>query len=235
MRIEKNKKGTHVGVIISFVLFITILVFLYSMIEPTIKSQKNKQYFLDYVEGELIKNVSGVLTSWTVKNTTSIIYPGCLRVNNTELGTVGLNSIVKDRNNQQVNSKISGEFLEIEWTSFGGSFYKIYYSNETFKSTTSFPCTGGYEPAIITSSGRTVKYVSRTKIANVINNFQDFQNGLNIPPGYYFSLSFTYSNGTKISAGETNVSTSVYAKEKIVQYLDDEANINKGIINIRVW
>lgn len=234
MRIEKNKKGTHVGVIISFVLFITILVFLYSMIEPTIKSQKNKQYFLDYVEGELIKNVSGVLTSWTMANKTIGIT--CLRVNNSELGTVGLNSIVKDKDNtiMDSNTSLDGIYLFIKWTP-GVTFSKIYYSDELFKQAVSFSPTGCDSTGTITSSGRTVKYISRTKIANVINNFQDFQDGLNIPPGYYFSLSFTYSNGTIISAGEKNVSTSVYAKEKIVQYLDDEANINKGVINIRVW
>ena len=232
MRIEKNKKkGTHVGVIISFILFITILVFLYSMIEPTIKSQRNKQYFLDYIEGELMKKVSGNLTSWTINNKTVGIM--CLAVNNTELGTLGLNSIVKDKDNIIMLSNNTGAILFIKWDS-DTSFSKIYYSNESFKQV-SFAPSGCDTSATITGSGRIVKYVSRTKIADVINNYQDFQNELNIPPGHYFSLSFTYSNGTIIRTGEKNVSTSVYAKEKIVQYLDDEANIKKGVINIRVW
>ncbi|GBE20178.1 MAG TPA: hypothetical protein ENG87_04395 [Candidatus Pacearchaeota archaeon] len=227
-----NKKGSHVGVILSFVLFITFLIFIYTLIEPTIVVQKDKQYLLNYIEGEILKRVSENLTSVIVSANSSHVGFNCLEINKTRLGLDGLDYIVKDENNIIVNSSSAGEFTRIYWPVRSKVFFKIYYSNETFSD--SIMENTLCDNATIRSV-RTDKYVSRSKMVNLIDNYADFESSLNLPSGNYFSYSFEYTNGTKIETGEKNVSTSVYAKEKPVQYLDSEANLNKGIINIRVW
>ena len=54
---QKKKGGTHVGFILSFVIFVTFLIFLYSMlIEPT-KTNQDKQYLLENLRINLIENI----------------------------------------------------------------------------------------------------------------------------------------------------------------------------------
>lgn len=48
------KKGSHVGMMISFVIFVTFLVFLYSILQPVIKIRQNKELVLDSLKTELV-------------------------------------------------------------------------------------------------------------------------------------------------------------------------------------
>ena len=60
-----NKRGSHVGVILSFAIFITFMVFLYFIIEPAIRIQGDKQNILDNLERELLEKFSANLTTYT--------------------------------------------------------------------------------------------------------------------------------------------------------------------------
>ena len=60
MRIKmKNRKkgGTHVGMMLSFVIFITFITFLYTIIQPSIQVQKSKQVTLDVLKENLIREI----------------------------------------------------------------------------------------------------------------------------------------------------------------------------------
>jgi len=64
--LRKSRKGTHVGVVISFMIFVTFLVFLYTIIQPAIRTNISKQAPLDYLENDLISWVSTDLTTASV-------------------------------------------------------------------------------------------------------------------------------------------------------------------------
>ena len=53
---QKNRKGSHVGVVVSFVVFVTFLVFLYLIIQPATIRERDKQYILDYLKLNLVSN-----------------------------------------------------------------------------------------------------------------------------------------------------------------------------------
>ena len=38
----KSKKGSHVGVVVSFVIFVTFLIFLYTIIQPATVREKDR-------------------------------------------------------------------------------------------------------------------------------------------------------------------------------------------------
>ncbi|MBA7696918.1 hypothetical protein ES703_105572 [subsurface metagenome] len=86
---------------------------------------------------------------------------------------------------------------------------------------------------------RTDEYIFETKIIDLRDeyetSYENLKNELNIPIGSEFGFSFTYSNKTIIGTSEKNVSTSVYAEEIPIQYIDREASTSSGFINIRVW
>ncbi|MCK4647518.1 hypothetical protein KAT24_01145 [Candidatus Pacearchaeota archaeon] len=50
-----DKKGSHVGMMLSFVIFVTFLVFLYSILQPVIKIRQDKKLILDSLIIELAK------------------------------------------------------------------------------------------------------------------------------------------------------------------------------------
>ena len=56
--LPENCKGSHVGMILSFVIFVGFLFFVFTILQPKLNFSGNKQDFLDYLELELIKNVS---------------------------------------------------------------------------------------------------------------------------------------------------------------------------------
>ncbi len=50
-----EKKGSHVGMMLSFIIFITFFVFLYTVLQPIIKTEQNKKLILDSLEIELVE------------------------------------------------------------------------------------------------------------------------------------------------------------------------------------
>ncbi len=230
-----NKKGTHVGVILSLVIFVSFLIFLYIVIEPALRTPEGKQSLIDSLKLRLPEEFSADLTTVTISATPDSA--DCLQIDNTVLGVSELNASVKDGGGALVDFENTGNYLIIDWTG-NQDFFKIYYSEEEFKDySSSFTCSN--TEIIIVSSLKTEKKIFETKIVSFISlyesNYGEIKEVLKIPSGDEFSFSFTYSNGTVISPIEENPSVNIYAENINIQYIDKEANINSGILTIRVW
>ncbi len=236
-----DKRGTHVGMVISFAVFVIFLVFLYSAIEPAVKIQKDKQSLLDYLESALIEQTYAEITTFTIM-IDETINPNkdCLKVQNI-IGEITNETdlIIKDEFDNVLNYLVQGQALIIGTGYFFSGFLKFYYS-EDLPSSPSFEGVG-CEPITGISVGlvRTETNIFETKIIDLINeyenNYESLKEELNIPAGSEFGFSFTYSNGTIIETQKEELSTSVYAKEIPIQYVDEEASINFGFMNIWVW
>lgn len=59
-----NKKGSHVGMMLSFVIFITFIVFLYSILQPLLTMRQNKEFALESLKIELVNEI-GAGTNYT--------------------------------------------------------------------------------------------------------------------------------------------------------------------------
>ncbi|MFH1801364.1 MAG: hypothetical protein ABH804_00825 [archaeon] len=236
-KIFKNRRGSHVGVILSFVIFITFLVFLYSTIEPVIKIQRDKKPVLDFSKIELIEMFSGEVTrivigfeEGTVKSCIKITQPpelseGGLRVTDNYENTI-------DYSLQKMENSLY--FKVIEPTS------KIYivYSSQYFdlRQLTLVGCDNKDYNVI---SEKTQQYILDSKIANITNyvnsgNYEAFKEELGIPFGNEIGFNFTYSNGTSIGTTDEITSTGIYSEEFLIQYMDN-GKVLSGILIIRVW
>lgn len=232
----KKRGSTHVGVVLSFVIFVVFLVFLYSaLIEPTI-NQNDKNYLLENLRIKLIENVSGELTSITI-DLSNNPNQNCIELGNF-ITKIEINSNIISKNKNILQSYVNGNNLRIVRES-NETFFKIYYSKE-FSVLTS----GGENCDIISENNyliglvRTDKYVFETKIISLINeyknNYETLKGELKIPIGSDFNFGFTYNNKTSIIT-EKDISTNIYAVEIPVQYVDKESNILLGSINIKIW
>ena len=125
-----KKRGTHVGIVLSFVIFITFLVFLYSIVEPVIRVQRDKESLLDYLRIELIRRFSANLTTATISITTEGYSTNCVNLVYA-LEETGINEriIVKDNQGNFVKTNISNQNYQdiiINRESIEEDFFKIY-------------------------------------------------------------------------------------------------------------
>ena len=237
--LRKSRKGTHVGVVISFMIFVTFLVFLYIIVQPAIRTKISKQAPLDYLENDLISWVSTDLTTASV----FVDLPGssCFILENfiTKTG-IDENIIVIDDSGTTFNSYISGPSLIIDT---GGSdlLLKVRVSKEFDPIGPPGPsgCTNVNENGYTIGLIRTDEYVFESKVGELMeeykNNYSGVKDVLKVSSEDEFGFSFTYANDTVIKTEEVNVSISVFAKEIPIQYIDKNAGKMSGLINIRIW
>ncbi len=242
--IKMKKRGSHVGIVLSFVIFITFLLFLYTIVEPSIKTQTGKEALLDYLKIELIERFSANLTSSSV-TIEKELPKSCIELKDliTELNIVPI-IIVKDKSEKIFSNRIFGDNLQIDREGDNDVFFfKIYNSEEfeegiggTFSSCKLYDKDQGqYTIGLV----RTDEYIFDTKVIELIdeyeNDYEGLKNELKIPLGSEFGFGLIYSDERKIGTEGQNISTDIYAKEIPVQYVNTDANISLGFINIQVW
>ena len=246
--LPRNRSGSHVGMILSFVIFITFVVFLYSVIRPAVATGEDKKTTLSYIEKKVEGNTSAVLATITVKiqdskNPTE----NCVKLEKFFVySLVSAHLIVENetKNWQDAYYDPANDFddLRINRKDRNNLFFKIYYSPEFDKLQTTAinPCTlvhylADYNITSVVSGS----YVFEKRIYELVdyyqNDYEKLRDAFNVPSGTEFGLGFTQSNGTKITIGNAPKSVSVYAGETPIQYIDDNANIQSGFINVKVW
>jgi len=244
-----NKRGSHVGMILSFVIFITFIVFLYVVVRPAVTTGEEKKTTLDYIENMIEENVSEEFTSISIKiNSNKNPNQKCVKLEQFFVySMVSAYMIVKNEtgNVQDAYYDPATDFddLRINRNNKNNIFLKIYYSPKFPKllTTTINPCNlvhylTEYNITSITSD----MYVFERSIYNLTeyykSNYEQLKTQFNIPPGNEFGFSFTNSSGEKIEASiNISKSISIYAGETPIQYIDDKANIRSGFINVKVW
>ncbi len=230
-----NKKATHVEIMLSFVIFVMFLIFVIFISAPILKIEKNEDLALEILESNLIEKISKDMKVVTVFNNSAT--EDCFSVNTASLGFIisGLDFIVKSEAGNNINSNYSSEFLKIERTTENLS--KIYFANETFDDYSYNP--GASCAPSEVSLVRTYDFVFETEVINLISeynsNYITLKDELNILPGHDFSFNFIYNDGTLIEPNEKNVKKSVYVKEVPIQYIDKNAIINFGVMNLKIW
>lgn len=240
---NKNKRGSHIGIVLSMIIFVSFLIFLYIVIEPAIKTQKDKQILLDSLKLNLQEELFANLTIVTISIDEGYSVPpikDCLNINHVE-GVGNLDSIVRNETGI-VKSDSYPTYLKIEWPDHNKRFFKIYYSEESFND---FPFEGGdcVSPGegtdYMIESIKTNEKIFETKIIEFMNlyenSYEDVKEMLNFPAGNEFGFSFTYSNETTIGIEEINISLDIYTEDVPVQYVNKSANVNLGYLTVIVW
>jgi hypothetical protein len=244
--LTKNRRGSHVGMILSFVIFITFVVFLFAVFKPAVGQGENKQTTLQDIESRIELNVSANFTSTSVQiNSSKNPGTGCIKLQNflifTEMNSPHI--IVKDET-QALQSGYFGMgsdfgMLAIDRSNPGSLFFRVYYSPEFEEIGSTYgTCDqvneGDYEISLTVRGRYIFEKNMYLLIDSYANDYESLKKELNVPAGNEFGFGFTQSNGTKIEAGGTG-KQNVYSEEIPVQYIDNNANILSGFINVKVW
>ncbi|MDP3991962.1 MAG: hypothetical protein U1B79_01365 [Candidatus Pacearchaeota archaeon] len=233
-----NKKGSHVGFVISFMLFITFVIFMYLILNSRIDFGQDKANSLEYVKSEITERVSGSLTTASV----DLNNPGsnCVELSNF-LGIAGIGNrvMVRSDSGNILNAGISGQSLQVERN--GNTFFRVYGSEEFSQTAGSLgSCQSlsegqGYILGLVRDS----EEIFESKIIALSNNYtgdyEALKKDMNIGSGDEFGFIFTYADGTAIKTPGQNVTINVYVDRIPVQYIKTNAAKENGFIDILVW
>ena len=234
-----KKNGSHVGMILSFVIFITFLIFVLSVLQPAIKTNAGKQATVDFLQEELLDAASGDLTSLTlVLPETYSSKKDCVSFAPIN-GMADKNLLVKTTEGDILSSLVSPEKIYIYQK--GNRFFKVFYSNETLyqKPLTNTSCEVITEDNYTIGSFTTKNWIFEDKIISIIEryatDYSGLKEGFQIPNSDDFGFEFDYGNETIVKTLDSDINTDVFAKEVLIQYVDSEANIKSGSIILKVW
>lgn len=233
---RENRRGSHVGVILSFVIFVSFVVFVYIVLQPTVV-QENKDGLLEFVKNGIVRESSASL----VTGAASIPDNGlsCVQLEGFfSENDISERIIAKDENDNTLEVGTTGSGVtHLRLNINGGRFFRFYTSNE-FEGITS---SSGCDPKGYFIGGvKNDSYVFESKIGALISkynsNYSGLASDLGIPSANGFSFSFNNSEGIEISTGEAEVSgTGTFAKDFPIQYVTGSTGFEIGKINVRVW
>ena len=242
MKKLNEKSGSHVGIVISFIMFISFIFFFYIVIQPTITSESKRNLF-DYLKGQ-----ATYLFSADIMEVSVIVSlpspPSCVKLpdffNKIEMGE---RFIVKNYSERVTSEK---NINDLSMDRDGNLFFRIYGSEEFDIGTGTI---SGCQ-SLIEGSEYTIGLVKKdtgifeTKIIEFIENYSANYDGakkeLKIPAENDFGFDFVYANGTTISAQNEKIqhptsNVNIYVDETPIQYISKDATREAGIFRIKIW
>lgn len=238
-----NKRGSHVGMVLSFVIFITFIFFFYVVFEPSLKSSNEKEIILDNIEVKMKDNLESSLGILTVSGKDKIDKK-CIEINlDNYFGDYDF-FVIKLEDGSLVDYFPSGDSLiKTKWDSKINRV-KVYGSeNLEQEEEDDLKCK---DSIIINSNDFNIDYLEneyfdKTKIIEAINHYdEDYDNFINeFEIGYNnFEFSFEDSSGEVFEPERETYKpsmTDVYARNLPIVYFDEDATIQSGRLNLKIW
>ena len=239
-KIEKNRKGSHVGVMISFMIFVAFVLFISVILEPALKTNPDKKSLLESVEKKIIDATSSemVTAALSIDSTSTCVSIGSF-ISNFDAYD---GNIIKNQNKALISSSLSSadfDTLYIKRNSNSEDFVKIYSSDSLPESDyETISCSSITEGTGYEATTKRDSYVFLDKIIDLIDDYEsygNFKSNLNLPNNTDVGFSFEFENGSIISTNETQPTTNIFVREKSIEYVDENANILSGKLKTRVW
>ena len=222
----RNKKATHVGVILSFVIFITFVIFIFVILKPTSNIQKGDNSNIIFLKKNIENFISAEITSFILSA------PGidfCFTLNGSVFGVEGLNYSVKNEHNTPIKSDQNANELFIEKDN-SGNLYKVTYSPRNL-SNLLLKNHEGCGVVTINSVRKTNQFIE-PKIEELIlkqeENYSGLKQDFNIPSEKEFGINFTFENETSMGKSLPDKKKATYIKKFQIIYLDLEAEERIG-------
>jgi hypothetical protein len=219
----RQKKGTHVGFVLSFVLFVFSLLFIYALFGPQITSLLRNPTDADSIKDNLIKDVSNEVTVVTVKFSSDDDCLGDLFEKVFGSSNIDDKFIVKDSNDNLVEAGFSGENIKI--ARGGNDFFKIYFS-DAFEADSNPSCSGvdsDYSVGV-----KKERIVFQSKVEESVGSEEELF-------GDFASVGFVYNNGTEIRTRDEFPNVNVFVSEYPVRYFSNDRDILSGGLKVYTW
>ncbi|MEA3414257.1 MAG: hypothetical protein U9Q99_01900 [Nanoarchaeota archaeon] len=226
---RKNTKGSHVGIVLSFTIFITFLVFTYAILGPIIVKDGERGNSLNELENLIKEEISKNVFSIRLYDSSSA--GGCISIDKPSNNFENESFIVLNSSETELNSAIESTKLLIE---SGNNFIKGYFSEDIFEDTNASlsGCTATNYDSILNETKIVEKKILEI-IYQSVYNYSSFQEKLGV--NYEFEILFDYKNGTIIGERKGDIKEDIFAKTLNIEYLDLKAKKKIGDIILRIW
>lgn len=232
MKLKKSKKGSHVDVIVSFMIFIIFIIFLFIIINPTQVVEKDKKQTAEYIKLKIDNKIIEEIVIVNVANASVKDAEDCISLDESSLNISGMTPIAKDSNGNYAGTQGN---LQIDWSS-SSSFLRVYYSVNSFNThtTDSSTCQIGEIKSV-----RYIQEAVETNITKLIadyaTNYSFLKSEFGISNKEEFAIQFEFSNGTIIGTAPQDTKVDRYAEKYQKSYFDKEANKKSGYIILYIW
>lgn len=239
------RKASHVGMLLSFIIFITTLMFLYLIVKSSDFTTQDKTAIVEYIEMAIKNNVSSKIEVYTIsidRTDEDLEIQSCLVLEN-------LLDYLDDATKENLkvinktDSEITGYFNETSLVvSNLGNFSKI-RTCEDFPEITSKEKEGCLSLENITNYtigfSSEEKHISETKILQLIEiytaDYEQLKKDFNIPLKYEFGFGFVNNTDYENSTKKITTKTNIYVVRFPIRYISTEGKILTGSLIIRVW
>ena len=225
-----NKKGSHVSFVLSFVIFVVALLFMYILVTTSLPQENTKKNSFSLLKENVVKNLTSDI--WVIRAYDNVSLPDeCVKMPKPE-DIVGGSTIAIDQYGS-IESTISGDDILVEGEK---DFIKVYYSSfiQNQNVLSSSGCV-----ALTPDSVKKEKKISESQILDLMsrfsNNYSSLKETFEIPSGMDFDLYFEYENGSTIGKIVEDSSVEIYSEELKIYYLSSTTSEKEGTLRVRIW
>jgi len=236
-----NKKGSHVGFAVSFMLFMIFIIFMYILLASRTDFGDDKKNSLEYLKSQIIERVSGDVIVTSLNVNLPAPAGSCFRFDNF-IGKIPIGNRVKIQNDSGdiFTASVNSQDIYINREISESTFFKV-YSSEEFSSASGNmdPCAELSEAAYTIGLSREENYIFESKILELLDNYKaDYgalKKDIKISQNDEFGLVFTYKDGTEVRTPEKDVNVNVYSERVPILYMKTNSKIESGFIDISIW
>jgi hypothetical protein len=233
----KTKKASHVGIILSFVVFVTFLLFVFTTLSPLAQTNEKKETLMKYAEKAIIEYVSSGMIRVSVSKDLE------QSDSDEDIAKIDLtkdygyaNILAKDRDGNLLESRIEGKNVYFKKPS--QEVVSLFLTNRNLNEKPLEGSLGNYENWKITFFQEKTHIFEENcllLLKEYEENYLELKEKLEIPLGSEFGFEFENSTRGIFSSFEREVKKEVYAETLPIQYVDENAEILNGFLRIKVW
>lgn len=227
-----NKKGSHVGIILSFTIFVTALIFIFAFFGSAMKTQIDKKDQLGYLQENLMDEISSTLVVVDINDGSAT--GGCSQITNPTISFSPINVLAIDSSGSEFASTVSGSYTYFD---SGKGFSKLYYYDSGLTKTKTSGTTGCVTIPVKTTEYKDV--ILESKINTMLNlidaDYEQAKTDLEVGLDDEFSIQFIDAQGTSSGGEDRDLQTEVFAKEINVNYLDTSGKQENGKLVLKIW
>ena len=241
----KAKRGSHVGTILSFVVFVSFIIFFYVISQPIISTQKGKDISLDNLKHFFREKLSTEVTELIIDVSETVPKP-CVILRNIG-GEFNIGDSVIAKNSKETilesyPSQRNSNSIVVERVSQDKRIQLSY--SEDFKRQAEHnpigPC-----PNILEGPGYTMRTIltnQRLSEKRIVENLFLYENDydilaeeLKVLKGDNFGFSFVYDNGTLIGTDESALNVEIKSEAITLLYVDQRGELKEGQLILKIW
>lgn len=245
MIFPKNKIGSHVGMMISFMIFIIFVVFLIAIFWPSLNVNSARETILESTKINLLNYFSSNLTTISVHiKSTKNLLQNCVDFQQltalTETGLTGSNMGIKN----SAGSLIGFEFKEVSnilgiSSDKTNRFFRIYASlgisaTEGTYSACDILTANDYDIGLVRIESKIFEKSIKDAIVLYDNSYSTLKQNLGVTGGE-FGFDFVYENGTVIGTEKAPQGADISTTRVPIDYIDGNLDTHVGDLVIKAW